>query len=588
MRLRLVRRLATLSPRSPSVDGGMVADLRLIDGPDAATWLRAADGAAVVAGSLAAVLVAVVAVVAPALLPTALSLAVALALGTWYGVRSLPGLLGTARRSAALGLAPTLVARMALRMRVEPTPEAAVDAGRTLDGPLGAALDRQVRAAAGTGRTGLRAFADAWGTEFPALARACSLLRAAATAPAHRRDRALDRATEAVLDGTRDRAAAFASALRGPAAALYAFGVLLPTALVGVLPAARAAGVGVGLPLLAVLYDLVLPCVLCVAGAWLVARRPVAFPVRPVPRSHPERRPLRRSAAVGLCAGVAAGSLGWVAVAPWFAPVAAVGAGVGAALTDRYGPVVAVRERVREVERGLPDALSAVGGRVADGTALERALAEAADSLEGPVGSFLERGVRRGDRLGTGVEDSFADALAALPSDRAAHAVSLFAVAAREGPPAGEPLVRWADHLERLDEVEREARRDVARVTGTLSNTAGVFGPLVAGVTVGLAGRLAAGTGTAGAGGDVGAGSGASSVGGVAPPGTTAGTTLPVEGLGLVVGGYVLWSAAVLPALAVGLEAGFDPAVVGRRVGRALPLAAATFGAAYLLTAAVA
>jgi len=566
--------LASLSPRNPTPDEGLAADLRFIGGPDAATWHRAADGAGLVVAALSAVVAVGVALGRASHLPAVLWLGAALAVGVRYGVGTLPELLATARRSAALGLAPALVARMALRMRVEPTPEAAVDAGREIDGPLGAALDRHARAATGTGRTGLRAFAEEWHTVFPALGRACSLLRVAAASSPDRRDGALDRATDAVLEGTRDRAASFATALRGPAAALYAFGVLLPTALVGVLPAARAAGLGVGLALLAVLYDLVLPGALCVAGAWLVARRPVAFPARPVPRSHPDRHPWRRSAGLGVGAGLAAGGLGWIVLAPWFAPVAGLGVGAGVGLTDQFRPVAAVRGRVRELERGLPDALAAVGGRVADGTAVERALAEAADRLDDPVGPFLARGADRGARLGTGVEASFADALATLPSDRATRAVSLFGVAAREGPPAGDPLVRWADHLERLDEVEREARRDVARVAGTLSNTAAVFGPLVAGVTVGLAGRLADGT--------------AGSAGEVAVPGATTATTLPVGGLGLVVGGYVLWSAAALPAIAVGLERGFDPAVVGRRIGRTLPVAAATFGAAYALTAAAA
>lgn len=574
MRWRLVRTLASLSPRTPEPDEGLAADARFLGGPDGATWLRAADGAGLVVAGIAAVVGVGVALGRPSRLPTVVSLWTALVIGTLYGVRSLPALTATARRSAALGLAPALVARMALRMRVEPTPEAAVGAGRELDGPLGAALDRHAGAAAGTGRTGLRAFADEWGEEFPALGRACSLLRTAAAAPPERRGRALDRATEAVLEGTRDRAASFATALRGPAAALYAFGVLLPTALVGVLPAARAAGLGVGLPLLAVLYDLLLPGALCLAGAWLLARRPVVFPARSIPRSHPERLPYPRSVGLGLGAGVAAGLLGWLLVGPWFAPIAGLATGIGAALTHQFRPVVAVRERVRELERGLPDALSFVGNRVAEGVAVERALSEAADRLDGPVGEFVGRGVRQGERLGEPVEASFDDALAAFPSDRSARAVSLFALAAREGPPAGDPLVRWADHLERLDEVEREARRDVVRVAGTLSNTAAVFGPLVAGVTVGLAGRLGTGTATG--------------TGAVATPGATPATTFPVEGLGLVVGGYVLWSAVVLPALAVGLERGFDPAVVGRRVGRSLPLAATTFGAAYALTTAVA
>ena len=357
MSWRPIRALASLSPRTPTPDEEFATAVRFVGGPDPATWLRAADGAGLLAGGLGVPVVVGVTVARPGLLPVVASLWGLLALGAWHGVRALPVFLATARRSAALGLAPALVARMALRMRVEPTPEAAVDAGRGFDGPLGEALDRHARAAAGTGRTGLGPFAEEWGTEFPALGRGCSLLRTAAAVPPGRRGRALDRAVEAVLDGTRDRAASFAAGLRAPAAALYAFGVLLPTALVGVLPAARAAGLGFGLPLLALVYDLFLPCVLCVAGAWLVARRPVAFPVRAVPRSHPERLPWRRSIGLGAGVGFAAAVVGSVGLAPWFGPLAGLAVGVGAALTHQFRPVVAVRERVRELERGLPDAL---------------------------------------------------------------------------------------------------------------------------------------------------------------------------------------------------------------------------------------
>ena len=70
----------------------------------------------------------------------------------------------------------------------------------------------------------------------------------AATTGAGERARTLDRAMDAVLDGTRDRMAAFADDVQGPATAVYAFGVLLPLALVSVLPAARAAGLPATLP----------------------------------------------------------------------------------------------------------------------------------------------------------------------------------------------------------------------------------------------------------------------------------------------------------------------------------------------------
>jgi hypothetical protein len=96
-------------------------------------------------------------------------------------------------------------------------------------------------------------------------------------------------------------------------------------------------------------------------------------------------------------------------------------------------------------------------------------------------------------------------------------------------------------------------------VSGTLANTAAVFGPLVGGATVSLAARIArVETGT-----------------GVEP-------VVSVAGLGTVLGGYVFVMAATLTVLATGLESGFDRTRIGYRVGIALLLAAATFLAGFV------
>jgi len=86
-----------------------------------------------------------------------------------------------------------------------------------------------------------------------------------------------------------------------------------------------------------------------------------------------------------------------------------------------------------------------------------------------------------------------------------------------------------------------------------MGNTAALFGPLVGGVTVALAGRVG---------------------------GSKLGEAIPQTGLALAVGVYVLLLAVVLTALATGLARGFDRSVVGYRVGLALLAATATYLAA--------
>jgi hypothetical protein len=490
--------------------------------------------------------------------------------GLASAVRYGPRLATTARRAGALGDAPALVSRVVLRMRVEPTVEAATAfAARTGEGTLADSLGRHLRRARGTPDSGLGTFADEWADPFPALRRAVLLVEAAGSAPPGERERALDRAMDAVLDGTRDRMAAFAADLQGPATALYAFGVLLPLALVALLPAARVAGIVVPPVAVIATYDVVLPAAVCGTGAWLLARRPMAFPPRPVPPDHPDLPRWRRYAPlIGGAVAVAAWTGTGTFLPGWTRPLAAVGFGVGAGLLVRYRPVAAVRKNVAAVEAGLPDALYLVGRRVAEGVAVEAAVERAAEDLDGETGRAFDAAARRGRQLRIGVREAFLGrhgALADVPSPRAEGAIDLLGLAAGEGRPAGTAVVALADHLEELRGVERTARRDLRRVTGTLEHTAAVFGPLVGGATIALSEAMGGRLLTPGAGADA----------------FTASQALDTATLGLAVGGYVLLLSALLAALAAGLRRGLDRSLVGYRMGLALCSATATFLTAY-------
>jgi len=528
---------------------------------DADTVVEAGYGAAM-AASLALVPVVLL---APAVFrPAAVLFVLVVALGVAHAVHRLPALLAAAKRALALGAAPSVVGRAVLRMRVTPTAEsAAAFAADTGDGPLAESLATHVRRAEGTGGSGLDRFAAEWERWFPELGRSVTLLDAAAMARPAERSRALDRALRAVLDGTRDRMAGFAGAIREPTTALYAFGVLLPLALIAVAPAARLAGVPISAAVLVVLYCGALPGIVLAGACWLLLRRPVAFPPPPVDRSHPDVTASRwRPVAVGVGAGVGGAVVARVApsIGGWAAVLAAVGCGVGAGLAWWYRPITSVREHARDVENGLPDALYLVGREVRNGAAVETAIDRAGARLDDATGAVLADAARRQRQLRIGVRASFLGdrgALADVPSPRARSTAALLALAAREGKPAGTAIVSMAGHLEELQSVEADARRELATITGTLRSTATIFGPLVAGVTVALSDRMAA------LGGD-----GAEAV--------------PTAVLGPVVGAYVLALAAILTALAIGLERGVDRALVGFRVGGAVLSATCIYLAAFV------
>mgnify|MGYP000044193892 FL=1 len=465
-------------------------------------------------------------------------------------------LLARARRASALGTAPALLTRTTLRMQLTPAPEAAARFGAdATPGALAESLDGHVRRTANGPESALASFAREWREWAPELERACSLVETAGQEPPADRQQTLQRARQVVIDGVHDRTAAFAASIKGPATALYAFGVLLPLSLVALLPALSAAGVPVSLPVLVAVYDIALPGVVVAASGWLLAKRPVAFRSTPIPRSHPDVTTERWHAAV---AGLAVGGLVWTGaqlILPrWLAAVAAAGGSIGTALVVAFRPMQSVRERVEAVEKGLADGLALVGRRVKRGAATEHALDAVASELPGATGDVFATAARRQRRLGLTIEAAFTDehgALATIPSDRAASGAALLALSAREGRPAGEALVTMSDHVETLDEVQQESRRAVGQVTSTLSNTAAIFGPLVGGATVAL-------TDVMGTGGRLGG-------------------SVAVDALGLAVGWYVLFLAVVLTTLATGLTHGFDRSLVGYRVGLAVLAATATY-----------
>ncbi|ESP87839.1 hypothetical protein K933_12031, partial [Candidatus Halobonum tyrrellensis G22] len=193
----------------------------------------------------------------------------------------------------------------------------------------------------------------------------------------------------------------------------------------------------------------------------------------------------------------------------------------------------------------------------------------AGDDLPGSAGEAFAEATRRRRALRVGVRRAFCGdhgPFADATSPRLRGAAALLAVAAREGRPAGGALVDHAERLDDLREHERAARRELASVTETLTNTAALFGPLVGGATVALAGRLAAATG---AGSATATAAEASAFGGAAP--------LPPTVLGPAVGAYVLLLAVLLTALATGVERGLDRALLARRIGLALLTATGSF-----------
>lgn len=550
-RVTLVRSLAALYPAAVEPSADLEEALSFVDSPhDAETIVRAGYGA-----GMLAVVPPLLLLPLGAPLTFVLFFALVTPIATTYTVRSLPRLQAAFRRTEALGETPNLVGRAVLRMQIQPSLESAVRfAADTGSGPLSDDLAAHIDRSIGTPKTGLLSFTEAWADRFPALRRSAHLLAAAQDAPAGERERTLDRSLAAVLDGTRSQMAEFTASIRTLTTGLFAFGIMLPLALIALVPTVPMVGVSINIWILVFLYDVALPACLVGAGVYLLVHRPVAFPPPTIGHDHPDvpdRLWLR--ALWGVLAGSGVYAI-VVAVGPaHLAPIVAGGFGLGVALLAVYSPILAVRHYVRDVEDHLTDALYIVGRQVSDGESVESAVELAATRVPGATGAVFEHAAGLQRRLQIGVESAFLGSHGALedvPSPRARGTAALLAIASSEGKPAGRAIVSMADHLEELSEVEAETKRNLAKVTGTLDATAAYFAPMVAGVTVGMAAMMASQD--------------------VFTSSEVDAAAFPAEPLAIVIGIYLVMLCFILLPLSIALRHGVDRALIGYHVGRAL------------------
>ncbi|AXR81642.1 secretion system protein [Natrarchaeobaculum sulfurireducens] len=548
----VIRGLAALYPYEVEATRNLVDSVRFIDAPyDAETVVRAGYGAGLIGAAVPVpLLLFEISVVFVGVFVLTVSLGAIHAVHTW------PHLQAAFRRTEALGDTPTLIGRAVLRMQIQPSLENAIRfASKTGQGPLASSLSGHANRAKGTPHAGLLTFAEEWAEHFPALRRSSTLLATAQDAPKAERARTLDRALIAILDGTRSQMAEFTAAIRAPTTMLFAFGILLPMALIAIVPVAPMAGVTLNIWIFVLLYNVVLPAVLVVASLWLLVRRPVAFPPPKIDRAHPEL-PDRLWLRAGW--GLLAGAVTFVSVTTvgpaYLAEIVAFGVGIGVALLAVYSPILELRHSVRDVEEHLTDALYIVGRQVAEGESVESAIELAADRVPAETGAVFAHaaGVQR--RLHTSIEEAFLGTYGALrdvPSQRARSMAALLAIAGEEGKPAGRAIVSMADHLEELEAVEAETKRALLEVTSTLDNTAAYFGPMIGGATVGMADMLSADDFATFEGfGDA--------------------ATLPIEQLGVVVAIYLVMLALILTPLSYALRYGMDRTLFGYHIGRTL------------------
>ena len=403
----------------------------------------------------------------------------------------------------SLGDVPEVISYIVMSMKLNPNIElaltfAASNSKRQLARDVKKLMwDLQVRAYDSLDDA-LDTFAGDWGEYSEHFKRAIFLIKSSTGEREEAmRTITLNRALDVVLQGTKALMQSFSSALHSPTLILYSIFVMVPLALVAMLPAAAIVGFKVNAIELALLYDAVFPMATLVYAHSILMKRPAAF----APPEIPEIRhtmPGWAWSVIALSAGVAVSSA-YFFIPDGVIPVARsvlIAWGATAAISiyclGVYTPYKKMRDNIKTMENEFADSLFILGRRIAEGKSPEEGFAYAAAMTSGSaVGKAYARAAFNIGCLRTTLYDAVLapeyGAFSDVYSDRIRATISMMVESSvKSGEVAGNSVVKLADHLKELQSIEGDIRQILSTMTSMLKTTCVVFAPFIGGITLAL------------------------------------------------------------------------------------------------------
>ena len=366
-------------------------------------------------------------------------------------------------------------------------------------------------------------FANYWGKWSDHFKRALHLIRSSIQeADEAQRVITLDRALDVGLEGTRDLMNRFASKLHQPTIFIYSIGIMIPLSLIAMLPAAGLVGMKITIFQVFFLYDIILPLFVFLYTRKILLSRPATFNPPVIPNNHPDlvnidkRKRLITSMVVGLL--IALPGIFFMAI-PILLPSSSSNAilnfianpgglnsylpvtlfiiwGIAATVTlyslSVYSHYKKIRDNIKQIEKEFSDALFILGKRIGEEKSPEESFAYVANTMEGS--KIAEIFSKTGFNL-TAMHTNIGDALFSpeygslkhVYSDRIKAIMRLFVEGIQKSQKSvGISIIRIADHLKELQQVENKIKDTLYSLTSTLRSTAAVFAPLIAGVTLAI------------------------------------------------------------------------------------------------------
>ncbi|PNX54012.1 MAG: hypothetical protein BV458_01475 [Thermoplasmata archaeon M9B2D] len=332
----------------------------------------------------------------------------------------------------------------------------------------------------------------------------------------------LDRALDVSLEGTKETMNQYANKLHQPTVILYSIGIMIPLSLVAMLPAAGLVGIRITLLQMFALYDILLPLFVFFYTRKILLSRPAAFNPSIIPRDHPElvgihiKKRLVVAVAVGFCISlpgfflILLSALTHEKTSSLFFNIYQMTQGInaffpvplffiwGVAATlsiycvGVYGPYKKVRDNIRQMENEFSDALYILGKRISEEKSPEESFAYTAVTMQKSMIADLFRQTSYNlIAMHTNIHDALYNhefgSMKDVYSNRIKAIMRLFVEGTQKSQQAtSASLIRIADHLKQLQEIEKKIRDMLYELTSTLRTTIMVFAPLIAGVTLAI------------------------------------------------------------------------------------------------------
>ncbi len=340
-------------------------------------------------------------------------------------------------------------------------------------------------------------FANLWGEWNEYLKRAIHLIRNSVKEKENERTATLDRALDVVLEGTRDLMIDFSNKLHQPTLVIYSLGFMLPLATIAMLPAISVIGLRFSIFHIIIFYDILLPISLFFYIRKILANRPATFNPPSIPSKKIKSiRNVLISFFVFLPFLFLSFYLPDLFISKKFFLIWGIAISVSLYCLLTYSKDKKERDKIRKMEEEFGDALYILGRRVAEGKPPEEAFNHVAQTMKGSAaGEIFAKAFYNLMSRRIKIEDAFFDkdygALSDVYSDRIRAIIKIFIEGVKKSYEyAGIAIVKIAEHLKQLQDVERKIRDSLSSITSSLRSTATVFAPLIGGVTLGMTNLL--------------------------------------------------------------------------------------------------